>query len=659
MGTKGMVAVCAGLMLLAGATLGVAGATARTQATTTILVQALGLGSITGGGGQINCGNGAKSCYATYVSGDQVTIVAAAGAGWTFTGWDDDSDNCEGTDPSCTIDLDGTDNEEAADFAHSPPAGQSTLTLALPTGGNVSGWDIDCGGGTTDCTWSMPTSSTATLVETPSTGYSFAGWGGACTGTGQTCTVSMTGDRNVTASFTQAASDHVLTVTVTGNGTVTGGGIACTSAGGSGCTATEPADSNVTLTATPGSGAGFTGWGGACAGSSVTCTVTMSTDKSVTADFSGGGGGSTVPLAVTVSGSGSGRVTGGGIDCGAGGSTCAVNATTGSSVTLTATPATGSTFDGWGGACSGTATTCSVTMDSAKAVSAGFSSSAAPPGDSVLLTLRVSGAGSVASSAGTCSSDGPAKLCTQSFARGASVVLTARAANGGRFVGWSGACSGTQTTCNLRLTAATTVNATFTTPGGGGGGGGSGGTLSPRGRPAVQRSPSGYAVTLRFTTSQSGTARVRVLRAGRIVTAFSSTVPAGATAVGPFRVASSGYYRFAVTVAGQTIGWTSCLGRCGAAAAGRPFVVTGEAPTVRRAGQAWSITVHVRSTLPADARLRLYRGNAVAVDYHFAPGAGRANAGPFVVSPGTYTLRLSATDGFGRTRTLTWFAYLP
>jgi hypothetical protein len=57
-----------------------------------------------------------------------------------------------------------------------------------------------------------------------------------------------------------------------------------------------------------------------------------------------------------------------GIACGA---TCNAGFLSGTPVTLTAAPATGSTFTGWSGACSGTGA-CVVTMDSAKAVTANF-----------------------------------------------------------------------------------------------------------------------------------------------------------------------------------------------------------------------------------------------------------------------------------------------
>lgn len=88
---------------------------------------------------------------------------------------------------------------------------------------------------------------------------------------------------------------------------------------------------------------------------------------------------STFTLIVSKTGAGSGTVTSVpvGINCGA---VCSVAYNAGASITLTATAASGSTFGGWSGACSGT-DSCSVTMNLAKAVAAGFALAGTPPPD--------------------------------------------------------------------------------------------------------------------------------------------------------------------------------------------------------------------------------------------------------------------------------------
>jgi hypothetical protein len=79
---------------------------------------------------------------------------------------------------------------------------------------------------------------------------------------------------------------------------------------------------------------------------------------------------STRTLSVSVAGSGSGAVTSqpAGISCGV---TCSAAYATGTPVTLTAATGAGSTFGGWSGACSGSAT-CTVSMTQARAVTATF-----------------------------------------------------------------------------------------------------------------------------------------------------------------------------------------------------------------------------------------------------------------------------------------------
>ena len=176
----------------------------------------------------------------------------------------------------------------------------------------------------------------------------------------------------------------------------------------------------------------------------------MTGAKSVTATFTA----TAYTLNVTKIGSGNGRVTSTppGINCGA---TCSHSYAAGTLVTLTATPANRSTFTGWSGACTGTSKQCKVSMTGAKSVTATFTATA--------YTLNVtkigSGNGRVTSS--------PVGIdcgatCSHSYAAGTLVTLTATPANRSTFTGWSGACSGTSKQCNVSMTGAKSVTATFT-----------------------------------------------------------------------------------------------------------------------------------------------------------------------------------------------------
>lgn len=641
-----------GVVLLAALALGVAGAGGGSLATTTtVRVEVVGVGTVTDNKNGVSCGNGHTTCRISYSGTGIATFTETPAIGWTFSSW---GGACGGATCTVTLDLADDDHEVIANFA-SLGAGTNTLTVTATgdnagDGGNVSGGEIDCDTGDTDCSWDVFTGSVVTLVETPEPGFVFGGWsGGSCSGTARSCTVTMDGDRTVNVTFTPGASTFALSVTVTGNGTVTGGGIACTAAGGAGCTQNEPANSQVTLTATAGSGAGFTGWAGACGGSSTTCTVTMNAAKSVTAAFTGGAG-TTYPLSVSVTGNGS--VTGTGINCGAGGSDCTQNEVAGSSITLTATPASGSTFTGWGGACSGTGHTCTVTMNSAKNVTATFSGGSTTE---LLLSVSVNGPGRVTGGGITCGSG--SKTCSAKQTQGSTVGLTASPAGGAVFAGWGGACKGTAPSCTVEMDAAKSVSARFTTSPGAPST--PSGVLRSRGRPIVKRTPTGFEVTLRFSTSLRGRVHLRGLRAGRLETALTFTAAPGPATVGPFPLSKPGFYTFELVLGGRILRWGACLGRCGEAAASEPFTLVRRTATAVDAGALWSLTLHFRSTQQAGIDLRVYRGGRLAREVRFAAPPGSVTPGALLLSPGTYTLRLIATDAFGRVRKLTWIALLP
>ena len=146
-----------------------------------------------------------------------------------------------------------------------------------------------------------------------------------------------------------------------------------------------------------------------------------------------------------------------GIDCG---SVCATTFAVGQSLSLTVTPDSDHTFEGWDGDCTGTATTCTLTMDKGKTVGVTFRSKYVPV--NLDVTLAGTGSGQVTSQpAGLQCSTG---TCRVVFGKDTTVMLTAQPNTGSYFTGWGGACSGTSRTCQINLTAAAMATANFGKP---------------------------------------------------------------------------------------------------------------------------------------------------------------------------------------------------
>ena len=271
----------------------------------------------------------------------------------------------------------------------------------------------------------------------------------AITGTLITGTAAITAANEYIATNNDATADLVIAVPVTvsaggtGSGSVTSTppGISC----GATCAVAFAPNISVALTAQPATGSTFGGWGGACSGMGG-CTLTTSTARAVSATFTR----NRYTLAVASAGTGSGTVTSApaGITCGA---TCAAAFDHGASVTLSAAPATGSSFTGWSGACSGSA--CTVSMTAARNVTATFTR------NRYRLTVTNAGTGN-----GTVTS-APAGIacgatCTADFDHGSALTLSATPAAGASFAGWSGACSGAGA-CSVTMDGARSVTATF------------------------------------------------------------------------------------------------------------------------------------------------------------------------------------------------------
>jgi Divergent InlB B-repeat domain len=278
----------------------------------------------------------------------------------------------------------------------------TNYTVSVSGNGNVtapcdnSGTPPNCVGGAINCpqgrcSTQYKQGTSVTFTATPNGSDTFLGWGGSagCSGSGSTCTVSVPltdTSLTVTASFTGSRgggggggggggppppppppSRYSLTVTKsgTGAGTVVSdpAGIDC----GATCSMTSDNGQLIRLTATAAPGSVFKGWTGGCTGA--TCTPTLTSDLTVTAVFDSAAP-VTYALSVAKAGDGSGTVTSstGGISCG---TACSATLPTGTVVALSATPADGSTFTGWSGACTGTGA-CSLTLSASTSVTATF-----------------------------------------------------------------------------------------------------------------------------------------------------------------------------------------------------------------------------------------------------------------------------------------------
>jgi hypothetical protein len=250
-------------------------------------------------------------------------------------------------------------------------AGTGSVTSA-PAG-------ISCG---TTCSANYAAGTIVTLTAAPGSGSTFSGWSGACIGT-SSCVVSMSTAQSVVAVFALPTSTlpsaPTNVVAVAGNASATVSFVPGSMGSGSliryeaSCgKVSDGSWSSANLTTATGTSSPITvsglnnGIAYYCWASTQT-TVGYGPWSAESASFTPI---STLNLTVTKSGAGTGSVTSApaGISCG---TTCSANYVAGTVVTLTAAPASGSTFSGWSGACTGTSS-CVVSMSTAQSVVAVF-----------------------------------------------------------------------------------------------------------------------------------------------------------------------------------------------------------------------------------------------------------------------------------------------
>ena len=252
-------------------------------------------GTVTGGG--------------SYNSGASCTVTATAATGYTFTNWTE-SGNVVSTNASYTFTVNANRNL-VANFTYVPPTYTITVSANPTQGGTVDG------GGT------YQEGQSCTVSASANNGYVFTNWteNGNVVSTNARYTFTVNGNRTLVANFTQQNYTVSVSANPTNGGTVTGGG------------SNFHYGDNCTVSATPAAGYTFLRWteNGSPVSTNATYSFSVTGNRTLVAQFQV----QSFTIGVSANPSNGGTVNGGG------------TYNYGASCTVTATAATGHTFNNW------------------------------------------------------------------------------------------------------------------------------------------------------------------------------------------------------------------------------------------------------------------------------------------------------------------------
>ncbi len=425
----------------------------------TVNLAGSGSGTVTSNPTGITCTTPANQCSASFATGATVTLTAAPATGSNFVAWL----GCDSVAGAiCTVKMSSA-RAVTVTFTNSVPL---TVTRNGNGAGSVTSTPagINCSPSTNQCLATFPPGTQVSLIAAAAAGSVFGGWSGCDQVAGLNCAVLLSGaPRSVTATFVKLVS---LTVASngTGTGTVTSNptGINCGPAANQ-CTAVFPSGSQAKLTAIPSPGSNFGGWSGCDNVTGTVCTVIFgSAARTATVTFVKGRAVFGVISVIRV-GTGTGTITSNppGLFCApASGNPCTGTFTTGTQVTLTATPTIFSDFGGWSGCGKVSGLSCTVTLTSSRMLSVAFNG-----GTPVSRNLQVSvigpGSGLVTSNPGGISCPFTCFATFEPIQQ--TIVLAAFPDAGSSFGSWSGCDQVSGITCVVLLSNVTRlVTAKFT-----------------------------------------------------------------------------------------------------------------------------------------------------------------------------------------------------
>jgi uncharacterized repeat protein (TIGR02543 family) len=336
---------------------------------------------------------------------DKVELTATANAGWAFSSW---SGDLSGTANPTSIFIDGN-KTVTANFIQL----EYTLTVIVAPANSGSVTLNDSG--------PHHYGDKVQLTAVPTIGWTFSSWSGDLTGSVTPEVITISGNKTVTATFTQETYPLTLTVSPKSSGSIS-------------LNATGPYHygDKVELTATPAAGWTFSGWSGDLTGNINPDVIAITGNKSVTANFNQ----LEYTMTITVSPTGSGSVS--------------LNNTGpyyyGDQVQLTAVPAAGWKFSSWSGDLTGSMNPAVITIDGNKTVTASF----VQLHYTLTITVSPSRSGSVSLNA------------TGPYHYGDRVELTAVPTADWAFLSWSGDLSGSFNPAVITIDDNKTVTGTFT-----------------------------------------------------------------------------------------------------------------------------------------------------------------------------------------------------